>query len=83
MIKPDYFCDNYLNYINGHNILFSKDYVFSFEHTNYTYELYKIDKNSKYALLLFNISMNLIGSIEGFNEHEDAVKQMKGIYRNI
>ena len=86
MIKPDNFCDRYLNYINGnhvkngHNMLFSEDYVFSFEHNNYAYELYRIDKNSKYALLIFNIGMNLIGSIEGFNEHEDAVKQMKKEY---
>ena len=69
MIKPDVFCDSYLNYINGthikngHNIIFSEDYVFSFEHNNYAYELYRIDKNSKYALLIFNIGMNLIGSL--------------------
>ena len=86
MIKPDDFYDSYLNYINGthvkngHNMLFSEDYVFSFEHKNYAYELYRIDKNSKYALLIFNIGMNLIGSIEGFDEHEDAVKQMKKVY---
>lgn len=40
MIKPDNFCDSYLNYINGthvkngHNMLFSEDYVFSFERNN-------------------------------------------------
>ena len=61
-------------------MLFSKDYVFSVERDGYAHELYRIDTNSKYALLTFNIGMNLIGSVEGFDEREDAVKQMKKEY---
>jgi hypothetical protein len=86
VIDPDDFFHNYWKYRNGthvkngHNMLFSKDYVFSFEHDGYAYELYRIDKNSKYALLTFNIEMNLIGSVKGFEKHENAVDRIKTEY---
>ena len=85
-IQPNDFFHQYWKYRNGthvkngHNMLFSKDYVFSVEHDGYAYELYRIDTNSKYALLTFNIGMNLIGSVDGFEKHAGCVDQMRTEY---
>ena len=86
-IKSDDFLNSYNEYLNGlivkngHNMLFSKDYVFSFEHDDIRYELYRIDKNSNYGLVIFIAEMNLIGSVKGFDTHDNALKQMESEFK--
>ena len=82
-IKSDEFLKSYNEYLNGlivkngHNMLFSKDYVISFGHDDIRYELYRTDKNSNYALVMFISEMNLIGSVKGFDTRDDALEQIK------
>ena len=82
-IKSDEFLKSYNEYLNGlilkngHNMLFSKDYVISFGHDDIRYELYRIDKNSNYVLVMFISEMNLIGSVKGFDTRDDALEQIK------
>lgn len=83
------FLESYDNYIknnhtkNGHNMLFPKDYVFSFEYDNNMYELYRIDKNSNYVLFMFNIETQLIGYVKGFDNYNDAIEKMKNEYKTV
>jgi hypothetical protein len=73
---------SYQNYIkNVHNILFPKNYVFSFEYDDNIYELYRIDKDSNYVLILFSIETQLIGYVKGFEKYTDAIEKMKKEYR--
>ena len=88
-IHKEEFLKSYLDYLNGkygkngHNILIPKNYVFSFQYGNDLYELYAIDKNSKYTLLTFNIYTKLIGCVQCFDSHENALTQMKINYCKI
>jgi hypothetical protein len=88
-IHKEEFQQSYLDYQsgkyfeNGQNMLVPKNYVFSFSYGDDLYELYAIDKNSKYTLLTFNIDTKLIGCVEYFNNHEDALEQMKKNYSEI
>jgi len=86
-IKSKNFLESYDDYLNnnhiknGHNMLFPKDYVFSFEYDKSIYELYKIIKNSNYVLLIFDISTQLVGYTQGFDTHSNALEKMKIEYR--
>jgi hypothetical protein len=88
-VVPDDFLASYNDYLagkhvkNGHGMLFSKDYVDSFGNENMQYEIYRIDKNSKYAVVIFVNELNLIGSAKGYETNEEASEYMSEEYKRI
>ena len=76
----DFLSGNHIK--NGHYMLFPKNYIFSFEYQNNLYELYAINKYSKYVLLTFNIETKLIGCVKDFSNYDNALTQMKINYCN-
>lgn len=74
------FLQSYLNYIKNKNNML-KDYVFSFEYDDNIYELYRIDKDSNYVLIIFDDETQLISYIKGFVKYTDAIEKMKKEYR--
>jgi hypothetical protein len=57
--------------------------VFNFEYEQNIYELYKVEKNSNYVLIIFDLETNLINFVEGFNNEKNALKNMKKQFENI
>ena len=88
-IKSKDFLENYDKYLlrnnvkNCNNMLFPKNYVFSFEHENNLYELFRIKIDSEYVLLIFNLETNLIESVEGFDNYENAMYEMNKKYTEL
>lgn len=64
----------------GRNMLFSKDYVYSFDYNNMRYELYGIDSMSKFVLLIFFGNLSQIVSVKSYDIYEDAVNQLQVEY---
>lgn len=88
IINQEDFYNNYNYYkniyqiANGDYLLCSNDYVFEFQYENYYYELYRIDNDSKYVLLTFNIDLNLISSVKGYINNTDIINKIKKLYIN-
>jgi len=78
------FQKNYLNYVNDYISIkkILNNHIFSFESQDNIYDLYIVDKNSSYALLTFN-EEKIINSVETFDNHNNALDQMKINYSNI
>ena len=74
------FLKSYQNYIKNENNML-KDYIFSFEYDDNIYELYRIDKDSNYVLILFSVETQLISYVKGFEKYTDAIEKMKKEYR--
>ena len=68
---------------NGHNMLFSPDFVAEFQHRGSQYEVYRIDKDSKYAVTIFIHGLSIIGSVRGYKTRDDAMAYMKDEYNKI
>jgi len=82
-IKLKDFLESYNIYTHFQKNDFPKNYVFSFEYENNLYELYKIEYNCNYVLILFNIETNLIGYVGSFNNYDDAECKMINEYNIV
>lgn len=72
--NKDEFIKKYLSHQSG--------CIFNFEYEQNIYELYKIEKNSAYVLIIFDLETDLINSVKGFGDEESALKNMKKQLKN-
>jgi hypothetical protein len=88
-IAPTEFMKCYRDYLegthvkNGHNVLFSPDFVAEFQHKGSQYEIYRIDKDSKCAVAIFIHELSIIGSVRGHKKRDDSIAYMKDEYNKI